>query len=144
MLSRHVSEAPGWRENARRAGGAILLGAVLALAGCGAHPHVLARVGTRTITVDDFNLAARTNWSQYPGSPDQARHLLLDDLVRRALLLELADARGIGRDSSVARYRAAIEEQALTQAVTEQLIPHSVPVSDAEVAEFFDRTRIRA
>ena len=127
-----------------RLASAALLLALIAGAGCAPRPAVLARVGSHVITVEDFNSAARANWTQYTGLPDQARHQLLDDLVRRALLLSLADARGLERDPAVAVYRRHIEEQVLTQVLSQQLMPRSIPVSDAEVAAFYDWSRIKA
>jgi PPIC-type PPIASE domain len=115
-----------------------------ALAGCGAQDPVVARVATRTITVGDFNAAARMNWMQYPGTADQAKRLLLDDLMRRDLMLMLADARHLERDSSVIRLRQAQEQQVLLSALGEQLAPPAIPVSDAEVATFYAWSGIRA
>lgn len=127
-----------------RLAAAALLLALIAGAGCAPHATVLARVGARVITVDDFNSAARANWTQYAGLPDQARHQLLDDLVKRALLLSLADSRGLPRDPRVASFRRTIEEQVLTQSLSQQLMPRGIPVSDAEVAAFYDWSRIKA
>ena len=62
-----------------------LLAALLALvlSGCGADPsRVLARVGDRTITVDDFVEVARDKQDQYAEPPDSAKALLLGDLVQ--------------------------------------------------------------
>jgi len=121
-----------------------LLLAALPVIGCAPRPATLARVGTRTITVDDFNLAARANWSQYPPQPNEARHLLMEDLVRRALLLELAESRGMLRNPLTVNFRNNLEQEALTQAVNERLIPRDVPISDAEVASFYAWSGIRA
>jgi parvulin-like peptidyl-prolyl isomerase len=130
---------------ASRTGGALLAVWLAApLAGCGTRVPVVARVSTRSITVDDFNAAARANWMQYPGTPDQAKRLLLDDLVRRDLLLMVADARHLERDSSVRRLRASEEDQVLMAALSQQLAPPTIPVSDAEVATFYAWSGIRA
>ena len=121
----------------------MILAAALA-AGCGAKPLVLARIGTRTITAEDFAAAARSSFSQYPGNPDEARPMLLQDLARRALLLELAEARGLFRDSTTANFRRSITQDALTQSLNQKIVPRDIPVSDAEVATFYAWTRVRA
>ncbi|MBI1798207.1 MAG: peptidyl-prolyl cis-trans isomerase [Candidatus Eisenbacteria bacterium] len=117
---------------------------IASLSGCSPQSAVIARVGPRVITVEDFEAAARVNWSQYPGNPEQAKHMLLDDLLRRDLLLEIADSRGLERDSSVVRLKRTAEQQVLLAAIGQQLAPRSIPVSDAEVATFYDWSGTRA
>jgi len=123
---------------------ALAFAAPLLAAGCSPSPTELARIGTRVITVDDFNVAARANWTQYPGNPVQARQMMLDDLVRRALLLSLAEARGMYRDTASANFRHGVEEEVLTQALNQELVPRAIPVSDAEVATFYEWSKIRS
>jgi hypothetical protein len=95
-------------------------------------------VGPRTITVDDFNAAARNNWSQYPGTPEQAKHQMLDDLLRRDLMLAMADARGVTRDPRFTSMRQLNDERVLTEAISQQIAGRSIPVSNAEIATFYD------
>jgi len=112
--------------------------ALLALAGCGADPsRVLARVGSRTITTDEFLEVARDNRAQYPASPDSAKALLLDDMVRRALVLCEAERLGMYRDTAVAIHRRQVEGEILQQAIYRQLVPPDVPTSDAEVERLY-------
>src|SRR5690349_3491137 len=75
------------------------------LAGCADRGNVLARVGQQTITVEDFNDAAGPVAAQMPGPPDSAKRMLLDDLVRRALLIEEARRRHLIPDSTLASDR---------------------------------------
>ena len=112
--------------------------AALALAGCGADSaRVLARVGGRTITTDEFLEAARDHPAQYAGPPDSAKALLLDDLVRRALVLCDAERLGMYRDTALARYRGQVANEALLQTVYDQLAPEDVPVSEGEVEQLY-------
>ena len=51
------------------------------VAGCGGGGDVLARIGDETITVDDFERAARGVASRYGNHPDSSKALLLEDLI---------------------------------------------------------------
>jgi hypothetical protein len=67
---------------------------MLLLASCSNQGTVLAKVGTQEITTDDFADAAKGAAAQYPGKPDSAKAALLDDLVKREILVQ-----GAGRDT---------------------------------------------
>jgi hypothetical protein len=111
---------------------------VLTLAGCGADSsRVLARVGSRTITTDAFVEAARDKESQYPGTPDSAKALLLDDLVRAALVLSDAERLGLYKEPAVAGARGPIENDEAQQALYRSFVPPDVPVSEAEVEQLY-------
>lgn len=107
------------------------------LTGCSQRPPALARVGPRTITVDEFMNVARANGQQYPGLPDEARSMLLEDLVRRDLMLAAADQMGLFHDSTTVRFRRDVEEQALARALYQRLAPADIAVSPAEVDSFY-------
>jgi peptidyl-prolyl cis-trans isomerase C len=115
--------------------------AVLAalLAGCSSGPAVLARVGNRTITADDFLDVARRNQGQYLGSPDSARAALLEDLVKRELVIIEALRRGLVSPQDQARMLRQAQEQLALRALIQQLAPRDVPVSDAEVKALYQR-----
>jgi hypothetical protein len=117
---------------------ALLALLALTLAGCGVDSsRVLARVGSRTITTDEFLEAARDKESQYPGPPDSAKALLLDDLVRAALVLSDAERLGLYREPAVAGARGPIEAEEAQQALYRSFVPTDVPVSDAEVEQLY-------
>jgi hypothetical protein len=110
----------------------------LPLAGCGVDSsRVLARVGKRTITIDDFVEAARDKESQYPGTPDSAKSLLLDDLVRAALVLSDAQRLGLYREPAIAGARGPIENEEAQLALFRRFVPVDVPVSEAEVEQLY-------
>ncbi|HEY2954998.1 MAG TPA: peptidylprolyl isomerase [Candidatus Eisenbacteria bacterium] len=132
----HGSSAPHRSRHTRRA--ALLAFALLALAGCRAErSRVLARVGARAITLDDFVEAARENKVHYPGPADSAKALLLDDLVRRALVLTEAERLGMYRDTAVRTYRRQVESEVLQQAMYREMVPGDVPMSDAELRQLY-------
>lgn len=107
---------------------------VVTLAGCSADRDVLIRVGNRVVTVEEFRSVARGNENQYPGTPEQAKAALLEDLLRRALLLHEAEQQGLFRDSVVTQLRRTAEDRILTEALLRSLNPDRIAVSDAEVA----------
>ena len=112
--------------------GALILGA------CAPVSRPIARVGPRTITAADLLDYAKTARSQYSWMPDSAKRMLLDDLIRRDLLLLEAHARGVSQDTMLSHVRRAAEEEQLLTALTDQLAPRDVPVSEAEVATLYD------
>jgi len=107
------------------------------LAGCSSGPAVLARVGDRTITVDDFLDVARQNQGQYAGSPDSAKAALLEDLVKRELVVSEALQRGFVSPGDQARMLRQAQEQLALRALVQHLAPRDVPVSDAEVQALY-------
>jgi hypothetical protein len=98
---------------------------------------VLARVGSRTLTADEFIEVARGNESQYPGPPDSAKALLLGDMVRRALVLNDAERLGMYREPAVAAAREQFEREEIQQALYRQLVPAEPPVSRGEIERLY-------
>jgi peptidyl-prolyl cis-trans isomerase C len=109
------------------------------LAGCSSGPAVLAKVGDRTITVDDFLDVARRSQGQYAGSPDSAKAALLEDLVKREMMVSEALKRRLVSPEDQARMLRQAEEQVALRALIQQLAPRDVPVSDAEVQALYQR-----
>lgn len=107
------------------------------LAGCSSGPAVLAKIGDRTITVDDFLDVASRSQDQYPGSPDSAKAALLEDLVKRELVVSEALQRGLVSPENQARLLRQAQEQLALRALIQQLAPSDVPVSDAEVQALY-------
>ncbi|MGH7740787.1 MAG: peptidylprolyl isomerase, partial [Candidatus Eiseniibacteriota bacterium] len=124
---------------------AALAALVLCLAAFGCTSEApLARVGRRVVTRADFDAAAANNWAQYQDVPERAKQRLLDDLVKRELLLLVADQRGLTANERTQAYRLGVEDQVLSTAVTQQLTPRSVPVTEAEIEEFYGWIQISA
>ncbi|HET7226053.1 MAG TPA: peptidylprolyl isomerase [Candidatus Eisenbacteria bacterium] len=123
----------------RRIARLLPVAAVLAfvIAGCGTRSDVLAKVGHQTVTIADFEDAAGPIAAQMPGPPDSAKKMLLDDLVRRALLIEEADRRHLVPDSAIAADRKQIGKQLALQALLQKLAP-APQVSQAEVHALYD------
>jgi hypothetical protein len=114
----------------------IVLFAIL-LAGCSYSPRVLAKIGDRTITVDDFLDVASRSQDQYPGSPDSAKSALLEDLVKRELVVIEALQRGLVTPVDQARMLRQAQEQLALTALIRHLAPGDVPVSDAEIQSLY-------
>lgn len=134
----HFTIRPGRRARPVHAAAAASLALIAALlAGCSAVPErdVLARIGERTLTTADFDAVAADNVSQYPFEPDSAKGALLDDLVRRELMLAEGHRLGLDRGPEAAKPDSAFEREILTRALLDRLVPKTVPVSDGEVAQ---------
>ncbi len=112
--------------------------AALTLASCATQSRPVAQVGPRTITAADLVAFASTAHGQYAWQPDSAKRMLLDDLIRRDLMLLEAEQRGVTQDTQLVLVRHAAEQELLLGALTEQLAPQNVPVSEAEIATFYD------
>jgi peptidyl-prolyl cis-trans isomerase C len=116
---------------------AAALGLAL-LAGCSNGTGDLATVGSTAITRDDFDMAARQSGAPYAALGDTGRFLLLDDLIKRQLMVEAAQREGLYRDSSFVLLTSNVRNQELRVALLDVLTP-SVPVSEAEARAFYDR-----
>ncbi len=116
---------------------ALVLGAaaVLALGAC-RDQRVLARVGSRVVTVDDFTDYARAARNRYPWLPDSTKRMLLDDLIRRELMMNEAQARGITSDTLLDAIRRTTADNLLGEALGRQISPAAPQVSDDEIAAY--------
>jgi len=114
------------------------------LAGCSGRPTPVAKIGSETISVEQFMDAARGNEAQYPGVPDSAKTALIEDLTRRSLLVQEARRRHLFADSTMQRLRAQEARRLSVDRLVEVLVPKDVAVSDAEVAAFYKRRDVEA
>ena len=107
------------------------------LAGCSAGPDVLARVGDRTVTREEFLEVARRAQGQYPGTADSAKANLLEDLIKRQMLVMAAEKQGLVDAAHRARLLRETQEQLALRALVQRLAPETVPVSDAELRALY-------
>ncbi len=112
-----------------------LLAAVVA--GCSSQPTLLAKVGDKVVTQQEFLEVARRNQSQYLGKPDSAKAALLEDLVKRDLLVIAAEKRGLMSAEERQRMLRQVEEQLALRTLVQKLAPADVPVSDAEIQALY-------
>lgn len=117
----------------------ILVVLAALLAGCSSDPSVLAKIGDRKITVDDFIDVASRSQGQYAGSPDSARAALLEDMVKRELMVSEALKRGLVSPADQAQELRQAQEQLALRALIQQLAPGDAPVSDAEVKALYQK-----
>ena len=114
------------------------------LAGCGGRPASVAKVGDSYVTEEDFKDAARGNEQQYQGSPDSAKTALLNDIVKRQLLVQEARRRHLLPDSTIDRMRRQEADRLAVEALFTKLVPRDIPVSDGEVADMYKRRAVQA
>lgn len=115
----------------------LLLASVPFVAGCAERPTVLAEVGDRDITAEDFREVLVGNEMNYPADADSAKRLALRDMMRRELLVVAARQRGLHEDSAAIRYRQNVEDRILVEAYYRREAPADIPVSEGEIAEFY-------
>ncbi|MEO5618320.1 MAG: peptidylprolyl isomerase [Candidatus Eisenbacteria bacterium] len=125
------------RPAALLAGFLIPLGLVLGLTGCAGESQPIARVGSTALTRADFMAAAGGAGEQYPPDAEPAKAMLIEDMVRRRLLVLAATQRGIFDDTLVVNYRRLKEEELLVQALGSHLAPTGVSVSEAEIRQLY-------
>jgi parvulin-like peptidyl-prolyl isomerase len=117
---------------------AVVLGLALTAAGCSQKSAPILEVGSQVVTVADYEHAARGAETQYMGAPDQAKAEFVQDLERRALLLEQAHRLGHDTSAVLANMGADEERRLLLQALYTKLAPQQQPVSDAEIHALYE------
>jgi parvulin-like peptidyl-prolyl isomerase len=128
----------------------VLLGVLLAvlaaslLAGCSSADRPLARVGSQKVTVEDYRLAASGAGAQYRGLPDAAKAQLVQDLVSRAMMLELAHRLGHDTAAVVLRSDRDNERRALVQQLFVHIASPVQPVSEAEARALYEARKQEA
>jgi peptidyl-prolyl cis-trans isomerase C len=120
---------------------ALLL--IPALTGCSPGSHPVARVGDRTLTVDDFTQLARGNESKIPGPPEQAKAMMLQELVRRELVALAAHKHGYDTVSTARDFEKTTRETQLVQELYRQLAPPDVAVSEGELRAFYQSRAVQ-
>lgn len=115
----------------------VALAAVL-LAGCSPANRPLVRVGSQQVSVGDYMRAATGAQAQYQGVPDQAKAQLVQDLVSRAMMLEMAHQLGADTSSVVRNSDRDNERHALVQQLFNRLAPQDQPVSEAEARALYE------
>lgn len=124
---------------------ALLAGLVaLLLAGCSGANHPLITAGSQKVMVDDFTRAARGNQVQYPGPPEAAKAELVQDLTRRALMLEFAHQLGQDTSQVLRNSDRENERRTLVQLLFAHLAPGVQPSSEAEARALYEARREEA
>jgi len=114
------------------------------LAGCSSQDKPLITVGSQKVTVRDYEHTARGAQMQYEGPPATAKATFVQDLERRALMLEEAHRLGLARDASVLNVDRENEQRALLQAFYGRVASPSQRVSDAEARSLYEARKVEA
>lgn len=106
-------------------------------------PNVLARVGTWTITVDEFKErlnALKEAVPDFDAENIDAKKTVLDELVRQQLVVLDAERRGVADQKDI---KAALEEFRRTILVQEVVrkLTEGISVSDEEVQKFYEEQK---
>jgi len=118
------------------------LGCWLLALGCGKGegPEVIARVGGRPITGEDFREAVRKVMGEERGVADMdsaARRELLDALIAARLLGLEGEKRGLGQDETVREGLAALERRLLREEIYRRDIWGQVEIREADLRRKF-------
>lgn len=127
-----------------RSAPSVLILAVLILTGCKGPSPTVIKAGDQTVTVADFERAARTAQGQYGGSPEVARAMLTDDLLRRTLMLEYAHRTGLDTTAEVANTDRDDLKRRLIQDLYLRVASPSQRVSEAEAMELYEARKQQA
>ena len=114
-----------------------LFALALSLAGCSSGGQPIIQAGSQTVTVADFDRTAKNAAAQYTGAPDAAKAELVDDLRRRAVLLELAHRMGYDTSVVLTNIMRDEERRILVQALYTRVAPQAQKVSEAEARSLY-------
>jgi hypothetical protein len=122
----------------------VALGLAGSLCGCGRPSVPLARVADHTLTVADFEREGRGVNASIPGTPEEAKAMLLRELVQRELVELAAHAHGLDTLAATRRSLRQMEDRMLMQALYRELAPADVGVSEGEARAFYARRNQKA
>jgi len=109
---------------------------------------VVAKIGDRQITMDEFNAEIDKLAREVPGlraqlqSPEQKLQFLRQ-YVFKELLCEKAKRLGLDKDPSVTARLAEIEKQVIFERILEREIEDKVKVADEDVKNYYEAHRSR-
>jgi hypothetical protein len=116
----------------------------LALLGCSSKSRPIITVGSQKVTVAEFERVARGAQVQYEGPPQVAKQLFVQDLERRALMMEMAHREGLEASASVANADRENEQRALVQSLYGRIANGAQPVSEAEARALYEARKTEA
>jgi len=116
----------------------------LALLGCSSKNRPIISVGSQKVTVAEFEHVARGAQAQYEGTPEAAKGQFVQDLERRALMMELAHREGLETSSSVVNADRENEQRALIQSLYGRIASPAQRVSEAEAQALYEARKTEA
>jgi parvulin-like peptidyl-prolyl isomerase len=116
----------------------------LALLGCSSKNRPIITVGSQKVTVAEFEHVARGAQAQYEGTPEAAKGQFVQDLERRALMMELAHRQGLETSSSVVNADRENEQRALIQSLYGRIASPAQRVSEAEAQALYEARKTEA
>ena len=101
-------------------------------------------VGSQKVTVAEFERTARGAQAQYEGPPEAAKAMFVQDLERRALMLELAHRLGQEQSTAAQNYDRENEQRALVQSLYGRIASPAQRVSEAEARALYEARKTEA
>lgn len=128
----------------------LLLGALVGLGlvvSCGKKSgKVVARVGSREITIEDYNqqyLAISSRYRPRKMQTMEAKERFLQDLINKEILASEAWRLGLGDDPNLAMQMKFLTDQAVMTVLRDEEVERRVSVAPGELQEFYERQRER-
>ena len=118
--------------------------ACLLLPGCSTQSPTVIKAGDQKVTEADFERAARTAQGQYGGSPEVAKSMLVDDLLKRTLMLEYAHRSGHDTSTVVRNMDRDERKRLLVQTLYMRAASPQQRVSEAEAMELYEARKQQA
>ena len=122
----------------------VLVLLLLAPLGCSRQDRAIITVGSQRVTVADYERTARGAQGQYEGPPEAAKATFIQDLERRALMLELAHRQGQDHSDGVRNTERDNEQRALLQTLYSRIASPAQPVSEAEARALYEARKVEA
>ncbi len=116
---------------------AVGLTAVM-MSGCGSKDEVLATVGDQTVTLSEYKLALANLPENYRvlATTTKGKRQILDNLVKKTLLVQDAEARGLAKDKELKKRIKDLQAKSrerLKMTIAE--LQHQLDLSDKQVYE---------
>ena len=121
---------------------ALLL--MLVSAGCSSQQPPLIQVGSQKVTVEDFQRAGSSAQGQYAGPAEIVKGQLAEDLMSRALMLEMAHQLGHEDAADVKNTERDAMRRALLQALYGRIASPAQRVSEAEARALYEARKLQA
>jgi parvulin-like peptidyl-prolyl isomerase len=115
------------------------------LASCGGKPgNVVAKIGDKAITTDDYNAAYLA--ISLPSRPKQmhtmeGKRKFLEDLINKEVLVVEATKMGLTEDPTVVRAMKSLTEQEVLKALRDEAVETGVHVEPAMLREFYEKQK---
>lgn len=120
----------------------LLIFSSIFITGCGSKPSaenkILATVGNKFITLNDFKHKIAKLPSYYKGMADKNKKTLFDDMIVESLLLEDAVRKGVDRDKEVQEIVKEAKKKVVIAKFVKTEVDDKIKVSEEEMRKYYE------